>query len=72
MPFADFRRRLVLADAAPELLAALESLMPELYSCAKQLGCDWKNERWVASSSVGKAYTKARAAVAKAKGGPAC
>jgi hypothetical protein len=44
-----------------ELEEGLRGVNRELWWCAIQLGCDWKDAKWRADSSVGRAYDKARA-----------
>lgn len=57
-----------LMAAAPDLLEALEAVDSELWWCAIQLGRNWKDKKWRENSSVGRAYDKALAAIAKARG----
>lgn len=42
---------------------ALAATMCELWHCAEQLKCDWKDSDWRKRSSVGRAYDAARRAL---------
>jgi hypothetical protein len=61
-------------NALPALLAVVEALPPllsETHWLARQAanrGDIWKDEQWVRDSSVGRAYTNARTALATLKG----
>lgn len=46
-----------------QLREALQQMKPELFCCAMQLGCNWKDREWRERSSVGRAYDKACAAL---------
>lgn len=56
--------------AAPDLLEALKAVKLELFWCATQLGCNWKDAKWRENSSVGRAFDRAAAAIAKAEPQP--
>lgn len=43
-------------ERAVEVAGVLNALMSELWWCASQLKCDWKDEEWRKRSSVGRAY----------------
>jgi hypothetical protein len=68
---SDTDTQTVLRDAADALDAAekaLGSVMTELWWCANQLGCNWKDDDWRSKSSVGRAYDAAVAARANLRG----
>ena len=49
------------------LRLALRAVNSELWWCAIQLGCNWKDKEWREKSSVGRAYDQAVAAVTDAE-----
>lgn len=51
------------------LIGEAKKVATELWWCAAQLGCNWKDEEWRASSSVGKAYDALMTKINSIEGG---
>lgn len=51
------------AERIEKLEGALRAVSTELWWCAIQLGCSWKDAEWRERSSVGRAYEAALAAL---------
>ncbi len=62
----DARRIAEMAREIERLKAATRAVNTELWWCAIQLGCNWKDRDWREKSSVGRAYDEAVAALSPA------
>lgn len=54
------------AALTDRLRDAMKAVNTELWWCAIQLGCNWKDLKWRENSSVGRAYDRAVAAITPA------